>query len=86
MSESASNNESPNLHPVFLRHRWDDAVQAQILDKLSVNLCEQVGSGREVRRPHYLLLLFGKVSREGRDAIREHPDAPVCHLDVGDSS
>ena len=33
---SASDNESPNLHPVFLRHRWDDAIQAQILDKLSV--------------------------------------------------
>src|SRR6266481_7357001 len=28
--------KSPNLHPVFLRHRWDDAIQAQILDKLSV--------------------------------------------------
>src|SRR5207302_3903365 len=36
MGMSASNNESPNLHPVFLRHRWDDAIQAQILDKLSV--------------------------------------------------
>src|SRR5207244_10493285 len=31
-----SPNESPNLHPVFLRHQWDDAIQAQILDKLSV--------------------------------------------------
>ena len=37
-----SNNESPNLHPVFLRHRWDDAVQAQILDKLSVMVGDMV--------------------------------------------
>jgi hypothetical protein len=36
MSESASNNESPNLHPVFLCERWNDTVQAQVLDKLSV--------------------------------------------------
>ena len=36
MSESASNNESPNLHPVFLRHRRDNTIQAHVLDKLSV--------------------------------------------------
>ncbi len=36
MSESASNNESSNLHPVFLRHRRDNTIQAQVLDKLSV--------------------------------------------------
>src|SRR5467141_2711050 len=35
-SELASNNESPNLHPVFLRHRRDNTIQAQVLDKLSV--------------------------------------------------
>ena len=29
-------NESPNLHPVSLRHRWDDTVQSQVLDELSV--------------------------------------------------
>jgi len=28
--------ESPNLHSVFLGERWDDTVQAQVLDKLSV--------------------------------------------------
>ena len=31
-----SPNESTNLHPVFLCERWDDTVQAQVLDKLSV--------------------------------------------------
>src|ERR1700727_2197182 len=31
-----SPNESPNLHPVFLGERWNDAVQAQVLDQLSV--------------------------------------------------
>ena len=36
MAESASNNDSPNLHPVFLCERWNDTVQAQVLDKLSV--------------------------------------------------
>jgi len=40
MSESASNNESPNLHPVFLRHRRDNTIQAQVLDKLSVVVCD----------------------------------------------
>src|SRR5882672_7709224 len=29
-------NESPNLQPVFLRGRWDNTVQAQVLYKLSV--------------------------------------------------
>ena len=33
---SPSPNESTNLHPVFLCERWDDTVQAQVLDKLSV--------------------------------------------------
>ena len=27
-----SPNESPNLHPVFLREGWDDTVQAKVLD------------------------------------------------------
>ena len=27
-----SNNESPNLHSVFLRERRNDTVQAQVLD------------------------------------------------------
>jgi hypothetical protein len=27
-----SPNESPNLHPVFLCERWNDTVQAQVLD------------------------------------------------------
>jgi len=27
---------APHLHPVFLRHRWDDTVQAQVLDELSI--------------------------------------------------
>ena len=36
-------------------------------------LCEQVDSRREVRRPNYLLLLFGKVSRlpSGPNATRK---------------
>jgi hypothetical protein len=25
-----------NLHPVFLCERWDDTVQVQVLDKLSI--------------------------------------------------
>jgi hypothetical protein len=36
MSESASNNDSPNLYPIFLRHWGDNTIQAQVLDKLSV--------------------------------------------------
>jgi hypothetical protein len=36
MRESAANNESPNLHPVFLCKRWNDTVQPKVLDKLSV--------------------------------------------------
>jgi hypothetical protein len=41
MSGSASNNESSNLHPVFLRHRRDNTIQAQVLDKLSVVVCDR---------------------------------------------
>src|SRR5690348_14710659 len=36
MGMSGSDNESPNLHPIFLCERWNDTVQAQVLDKLSV--------------------------------------------------
>jgi hypothetical protein len=32
VTESASNNDSPNLHPVFLCERWNDTVQAQVRD------------------------------------------------------
>ena len=35
-SESRLPSESPNLQPVFLCERWNDTVQAQVLDKLSV--------------------------------------------------
>jgi hypothetical protein len=31
-SESRLPNESPNLHPIFLCERWNDTVQAQVLD------------------------------------------------------
>jgi hypothetical protein len=34
--QSASNNRSSNLHPVFLCERRNDAIQAQIFDELSV--------------------------------------------------
>lgn len=27
---------SPHLHPIFLRKRWNDTVQAQVLDELSI--------------------------------------------------
>lgn len=33
---SGSDNGSPNLHPIFLCERWNDTIQAQVLDKLSV--------------------------------------------------
>src|SRR5437868_10249196 len=35
MSESASSNESPNLNFVLLRHRRDNAIQAQVFYKLA---------------------------------------------------
>ena len=36
-------------------------------------------------RPHDLLLLLGKVSRETLRAFRvKHPDAPVCDCNVGE--
>jgi hypothetical protein len=35
-SRSTLSRRVTNLQPVFLRHWWDDTVQAQVLDKLSV--------------------------------------------------
>ena len=53
-------------------------------DLIELLLLEQVGCGRVVGRPHQLLLLLGKVSREVLDAFRLQPDASAGDLDLGE--
>ena len=97
MSESASNNESPNLHPVFLREGWDDTVQAQVLDKLSVMVGDVPdGNDRDTQfgvRPG--VTAFDTVERvvrreRGEDAVRvvegvpEIPKSPLSEPEKHD--
>jgi hypothetical protein len=54
VSESAANNESPYLQPVFLCEWWNDTVQQQVLHRSLAHyrlICEQLFT-REASREH----------------------------------